>query len=350
MELRKRANATLWCCSRCERMGATIANWSEAGVEMGLLKDVIESSRGVRDLGCGCPICATPMAPVAFADLSLDVCKACRVISAPKGSALIPEGVSGARTTRDLEAQRELSVAVSQLQFTERTPEFGEDPEILDESGLTLDAIPWFTGALIIGAWLGFDHSGQGPEIRAWAFDPESPFRRVGLPLLLYPLLNARIELMLLYTLMLARIGHQLEYRVPRRELAMLAGSTAVASGLFLTLFSVQGALIGLGGVCTAMVTLHSWVTPHPYLTFKNISHHRYGGGLRVFASPLVKAPLFMIYTVYLFVLLIGHIVYTILTPDDPNAPSVLLLTIPHLVGVAMASLWLRRLSEYDLE
>ena len=55
------------------------------------------------------------------------------------------------------------------------TPELGEDPEILDESGLTLDAIPWFTGALIIGAWLGFDHSGQGPEIRTWAFDPEIP-------------------------------------------------------------------------------------------------------------------------------------------------------------------------------
>ena len=348
MELRKSSNATLWRCARCEHVAGTIANWSETGVTMDLLRDIIESSRGIRDTGRSCPTCATSMTPVVTADLRVEVCKACRVVVAPDGSAMIPKTLSAERTQKDIEAQRELSLAYSQLQMTERTPELGDEPEVFDESGLLLDAIPWFTGALIIGGWLGLDVSGQGLEVHTWAFFPETPWRQGGLPILLHPLLHARVELLLLYTVALGWIGHQLEYRVARRELALLAGSTAVVSGLLLILFSAQGALIGLGGVCTALVTLHSKVAPHPYVTFKNYNMHTSESALRTFVSPLVKMPLFLAYMIVLCPLMIGPIAHSFSASADPNTSSILTLITPHIVGIVLASLWLRRLPEEE--
>ena len=130
-------------------------------------------------------------------------------------------------------------------------------------------------------------------------------------------------------------------------SLMILSGSTSIASAIITTLLSAQGLLMGLGGVCTAFVALHGMVVPHAYLTFKNHSLSRYGGSLRVFASPMVKAPIFLAYAVIsVMVLVRSPDAVTLMRGDQSEHAGLLILITPHIVGVILAWYWRRRLPD----
>ena len=342
MELRKRKEGVLWVCPRCQKVAATVAAWERAQAHTQKLNQLIQASRGVRATAAPCPVCKKSMTPVKASNHDAEFCKPCRILMLENWRVLIPEATleKGApqATAQDKEMQNKAVLAVVKMKINQES----------SEREVTIKSITWGTYIIIGGSLLVFLSQLNGSDILSWRLFAASPFQHMGIPIIIHPLLHIDLIAMLFFIAVLWKIGREVEDVVGTLNIMAFKILIALFSATFAGIFFSKGALMGMGGVCTGMVLLHSLVFPNRRSRLDNRSEITIEGHRgRAFgpAGKILKIPFMAIYILGYTIISFGRFDVSLLligTSDSQLISGV--NVIPHIVGVIMAIVWFSRL------